>query len=105
MERFGVALRKLREEKGLTQKEMAVLFGVNRATISHYEGNLSYPTADILVNMANFFHISVDRLLGRTDGAAELLEGLTDEQIQSVKEIIRQYRLLNGVSLDSKKRN
>ena len=100
MERFGVSLRKLREERGLTQKEMAALFGVNRATISHYEGNLSYPTADILVNMANYFHITVDRLLGRTEGAPELLEGLTDEQIQSVKEIIRQYRLLNGVSLE-----
>ena len=50
--------------------------------------------------MANFFHITVDRLLGRTEGAPELLEGLTDEQIQSVKEIIRQYRLLNGVSLE-----
>ena len=66
MERFGAKLRQLREDRGMTQKEFASLFEVNRATIGHYESNISYPSADVLVKMANYFHITVDQLLGRT---------------------------------------
>lgn len=95
MERFGTKLRELREEKGLTQKEFAALFGVNRATIGHYESNISYPSADVLVQMANYFHITVDQLLGRSAGNPEMFEGLTEEQVGSLEEIVRQYRLLN----------
>lgn len=96
MERFGAKLRQLREEKGLTQREFAALFDVNRATIGHYENSTSYPSADILVQMANYFHISVDQLLGRSNGGPELFDGLTEEQMSSIKEIVRQFQVLNG---------
>ncbi|HIS79717.1 helix-turn-helix domain-containing protein [Anaeromassilibacillus sp. An200] len=95
MERFGVKLRQLREDKGLTQQEFASLLDMNRATISHYESNLSYPCADVLVKMANFFHVSVDQLLGRSGISVDVFDGLTEEQIQSVQEIMRQYRDMN----------
>ena len=96
MERFGAKLRQLREDRGMTQKEFASLFEVNRATIGHYESNISYPSADVLVKMANYFHITVDQLLGRTTADPNLFEGLTEEQIDSLEEIVRQYRILNS---------
>lgn len=95
MERFGVKLRQLRENKGLTQQEFASLLEMNRATISHYESNLSYPCADVLVKMANFFHVSVDQLLGRSGMVVDVFDGLTEEQVKSVQEIVRQYRDMN----------
>ena len=59
-------IRNLRIDKGLTQKEIAVLLGVSQNTYSQYEiGVLHYPV-DALLKLADFYNVSVDYLLGRT---------------------------------------
>lgn len=60
-------LRALREDKDLTQKEMAGLLKVHQTTYSDYElGKLNIPT-DTLVRLALYFDTSVDYILGLTD--------------------------------------
>ena len=60
-------IRNLRIDKGLTQKEVAEYLNVKQNTYSQYEiGVLNYPI-DVLMMLADFYGVSVDYLLGRTD--------------------------------------
>lgn len=60
---FGRALRELRQEKGLSQKELGKVFHVCNQTISFWESGSREPNLDNLLSIANYFGISVDDLL------------------------------------------
>ncbi len=61
------AIRNLRMENGYTQKQIADYLHVNQNTYSQYEtGAVNYPV-DVLNKLADFYGVSVDYLLGRTD--------------------------------------
>lgn len=60
-------LRDLREDRDLPQKELAALLRVHQTTYSDYElGKLNIPIAS-LHTLADFYGVSIDYLLGRTD--------------------------------------
>lgn len=64
---FAERLKAVREERGITQSQLAEALGVGRATIAGYEaGNRREPDYATLTKLADFFGISVDWLLGRT---------------------------------------
>ena len=67
MEGFPERLRKLREEKGLLQRELAEKLNLSRVAITHYEQGKRFPEWDTLQKMADLFNVSVDYLLGRTE--------------------------------------
>lgn len=64
---FGQRLTDLREEKGIRQKELAVLINVSPSTVSNYENDVHYPDVEILCKLADYFNVSTDYLLARTD--------------------------------------
>ena len=60
-------IRDLREDKDLTQKEMARTLNCSQQVYSNYElGQRDIPT-DILIKLSAFYHVSVDYILGLTD--------------------------------------
>lgn len=60
-------IRDLREDRDLSQKELAELLQVHQTTYSDYElGNLNVP-AEVLGKLADFYKTSVDYIMGRTD--------------------------------------
>lgn len=60
-------LRDLREDRDLKQKDLAALLQIHQTTYSDYElGRLNIPT-DTLHILADFYNVSVDYLLGRTN--------------------------------------
>ena len=60
-------LRDLREDKDLSQREMAEILGMSQTGYSKYEtGENDIPTA-VLIKLADFYKTSIDYLLGRTD--------------------------------------
>ena len=60
-------IRNLRIDNGYTQKQIAEHLGISQNTYSQYEiGVLNYPV-DALIKLADFYGVSVDYLLGRTD--------------------------------------
>ncbi|MDI3548173.1 MAG: hypothetical protein PWR10_1825 [Halanaerobiales bacterium] len=67
MAEFKDRLKKLRKEKGLYQKELAKIIGVSDGAIAMYETGKRTPDKEILDKLANYFDVSVDYLLGRTD--------------------------------------
>jgi transcriptional regulator with XRE-family HTH domain len=67
MASFAQRLRALREERRLSQVELARALHVSNSTISQYETTDRLPEPRILRALADFFGVSVDYLLGRTD--------------------------------------
>ena len=60
-------IRELREDRELTQKEMAWILGMSQTGYSKYEtGENDIPTT-ILIKLARFYNTSIDYLLGETD--------------------------------------
>ncbi|MBE5884603.1 MAG: helix-turn-helix transcriptional regulator [Lachnospiraceae bacterium] len=64
---LGQRLIELREEKGIFQKELAAIMNVSVSTISNYENDVHDPDLEILRKLADFFQVSTDYLLLRTD--------------------------------------
>ena len=64
---FGKNLRVLRNEKNLSQTDLGNIFSVSRQTISSWESGQREPSIDTLVNIAKFFNVTTDYLLGTED--------------------------------------
>ena len=60
-------LKELRTARGLLQKDVAAVLGIDRTTYVKYEKGQSEPSFDILAKLADYFGVSVDYLLGKTD--------------------------------------
>ena len=60
----GGIILKLRKEKTLTQEQLSEVFGVSVAAVSKWETGMASPDIALLPVIADFFDISVDRLLG-----------------------------------------
>ena len=60
-------LREIRKAKGVSQLKLAMDLNTNQNTISRYETGEREPGIDELIKIADYFHISVDYLLERTD--------------------------------------
>ena len=67
---FGQRLRKLRENKKITQKELSKILNVSESAIGMYERGEREPNFETVDKIANFFNVPTDYLLGRTDDPA-----------------------------------
>ena len=67
MKGIGDTLANLRKEKELGQKEMASLLNLSVGTISNYENGVHSPDLETLSKLADFFGVTTDYLLGRTE--------------------------------------
>jgi len=60
-------IRQLRLENKLTAKKLGNIFKVSESTISLYESGKRTPNKDLLIKMSDYFNVSTDYLLGKTD--------------------------------------
>lgn len=73
MATIGERIKELRFEKGLTQKAMAQHLSVTVPTLSHWECNYQEPSSRDLGKLCDFFAVSADYLLGRTDDLGNIV--------------------------------
>ena len=89
-------LRPLRERRHITQVRLSIDIGVSQETISAYESGKALPSVPILMKMADFFNVSIDFLLGRTE-IAESADKLTVGGVAAdERELLLQYRRLTA---------
>ena len=82
---FTENLKTLRKAKGLSQEELAIRLNVVRQTVSKWEKGLSVPDADLLIQLADIFEVSVSELLGaKIENEAEI--GVVAEQLSRINE-------------------
>lgn len=95
---LGENIKRLRREKELTQETLAEFLGVTFQSISNWERGESYPDITMLPEIAGFFKVSVDELLGvnRAEDEAviikelEAYDNLTDKELK--QEIINRLK-------------
>ena len=64
---FAYRMDELRNEKGYTREELASQLGCLPKMIQDYEEGKLYPHAITMVDIADFFNVSLDYLMGRTE--------------------------------------
>ena len=64
---FGQILKQLRSETGLNQKELADKIDISRSSIAMYETDQRTPDYETINALSDFFKVSADYLLGRTN--------------------------------------
>jgi transcriptional regulator with XRE-family HTH domain len=93
MKIFAERLRSLREEKNLTQKDLAQILGLSsKSTITNYEKNDREPDYETLTKIAKYFEVSADYFLGLTNkknkGETVLVEDLLQSQTCTLQALI-----------------
>ncbi|MDD4773978.1 MAG: helix-turn-helix transcriptional regulator [Eubacteriales bacterium] len=80
--KIGDQIKYFRRAKDITQEEFAIILGVSYQSVSRWENNTCYPDMELLPTIADFFEITVDKLLG------------VDESIEKahVNEYLRQFQ-------------
>ncbi|MBQ4382488.1 MAG: helix-turn-helix transcriptional regulator [Oscillospiraceae bacterium] len=64
---FGENISELRRERGLSQRQVASELGISQALLSHYENGLREPRLDFVVKFCDYYGVSADFILGRTE--------------------------------------
>lgn len=101
MDSFGNKLKELRNDKGLTQKAMAEQLNISIPTLSHWECDYQEPAFKDLIMLSAFFDVTVDELLGISEGGATAtISPMGDHYSPEERQLIEEYRKLPA---DSKK--
>ena len=82
-------IKELRERAGLSQAALAKKVGVTRSAVNAWELGLSIPTTQYVAELAQFFHVSSDYILGLDKTESVYIGNLSNEE----KRIL--YSLLN----------
>ena len=85
---FGKRLSALRKQKGLSQYELADRLGYSRGQIANYEQGKREPDYETLQKIADFFDVTTDYLLGRTDIRTLNEE---DDSLAEINKLIKEY--------------
>ncbi|PEN03203.1 hypothetical protein CN621_03410 [Bacillus wiedmannii] len=110
---FSNTLKRLREERGLRQQDVADDLVMTRERLSSYENNHSSPDPHAVAQFAKYYDVSSDFLLGLTDerricistdttdylhrSLLDILSGLTEaQQDETVKSLMRYARFLKN---------
>jgi transcriptional regulator with XRE-family HTH domain len=84
MKMFAKRLKRLREDTGLQQQEMATKLGITRTTYHYYETGKREPDHETLVFLANEFGVTTDYLLGKTDYPQTVLKFDIPKELQQI---------------------
>lgn len=86
---FARTLIQLRENHNISQKALSSVLGVTPSVVSQYEHGCAMPGYDVLLKIADYFHVSTDFLFGRDAQALEtegrlnaiFVDNLTNRQL------------------------
>lgn len=100
---FGDRLKLLRKNGNYTQKELGEKLNVSGRVIGYYESNERFPDKETLTRLADFFDVSVDYLLGRTDIRNNIKDNKIDidknEKDNDIEKIIDELMEQKGLML------
>lgn len=88
MVEFGKKLKELRNNRNLSQTDLSKVINVSKSMISSYETTWRMPSYEVLLNIANFFNVSIDYLLGRKNDDILDISKLTTEQKLAIRQLI-----------------
>lgn len=81
---FSQRLRQLRNDKHLTQAQVAERVGVTASMVSSYETDIRLPSFEVMIRLADLFGVTVDYLLCRQNKRFVDISALSDEEASIV---------------------
>lgn len=101
-------IKGLREERGINQTELCKILGIKQQTLSGYELSQREPDNDMLKKIADYFDVSTDYLLGRTNDKRtrimdkeELPKELVDAGLEYL-EVLKEFKKADITPADLK---
>lgn len=82
-------IRELREDRDLRQLDVSIATGIDQRTLSNYETEKTSPDSYAIIKLADFFDVSADYLLGRSNSKTPSVESLMKE-VQSIQSALTQ---------------
>ncbi len=89
---FSNCLKELRTQAGLTQLQLAQRLGITKSVISFYELSERAPSPDVLIRLAQIFHVSTDYLLGLDKKETLDVTGLSKDDIALLRALTESLR-------------
>lgn len=86
-------IKELRKEKGISQEELANAINVKNYTIGNWERDRAEPSIEAIMQMADYFEVSTDYILGRSNeiGLVQTNANLEQDEVQ----LLDLYRQMN----------
>lgn len=102
MRDVGKTIAQLRTEKGLLQKDLSVILSVSPSSISNYENGQYWPDLKAICELADYFQVTTDYLLGRTEYrcSPEILDKYITTDY-TVNNIVNTLLTLDSASVDA----
>lgn len=94
MSKLIANLKALRKKARYSQQALAEVLGVTQQSINQYENHAIEPDISILCDMANFFHVSIDFLVGREYSDEDKTHIITSHISQQEHSLLEKYRAL-----------
>ncbi len=89
MKKYKNRIRDLREDRDLRQTDVSKATGIDQKTLSNYETGKTSPDSYALIRLADFFGVSIDYLVGRTEIDIKSKEDLTS-RLEGMKNMINE---------------
>ena len=85
-------IKELRKAKRVSQVEMASALGLTKQCVSNWENDNIQPSIEMLVKIADYFGVTTDYLLCRSETDIITVEGLTPVEISHIRDIVADLR-------------
>ncbi|WP_281815153.1 helix-turn-helix domain-containing protein [Vallitalea longa] len=103
---IGQRLRELREENGLIQKDIAKLLNITTSAYGYYEQEKNDIDTKTLIFLSDYYNVSTDYILGRTNISKPIEEFLKEKQIdEKLRDIIEEIDKSNQGKFNNKSVN
>lgn len=93
-------IKAIREQKDLTQADLAKQLGITRSSVNAWEQGISVPSTQYIVELAGLFRVSADYLLGIDATATVNVSGLFEDDIHVIQQLVDHLRQLRERCID-----
>lgn len=77
--KFSTRIKRLRQECDMSQEELGKLVGVSKVSVWQWENGINYPNNNVLLALADYFKVSTDYLLGKSD-----VRNISDDRLDDI---------------------
>lgn len=85
----------LREQKKLTQADLAKKLNITRSSVNAWEMGISVPSTQYIVELSNLFSVSTDYLLGVEKTSTIDITGLSEKDIEIIYTLVEHLKTKN----------
>lgn len=89
---FGIRLQQLRMSRNMSQAALGKKINRSKSVICAYENNLRIPPLEVLTDIAVFFNVSLDYLVGIDKEEMVSVDGLSNEQKEIIHAMIHEFK-------------